>query len=143
MDETTWTRISIICLGLIITAIGLYLPFSFLLSRYDIVLSTIPFFSGVAIMRYGYNYKREKKPVRRQKLDLGSDARKVNFTGLVMFFVGLGFVLLGFYSRSGPLIIGAFLFGFAGFILMILGRIMRFTERENQGSPDSSKSPAS
>jgi hypothetical protein len=141
MDETTGTRISIICLGLILMAIGVYLPF-IRLSMPESFLYLIPFFGGLGIVRYGYNYKRESKPVRRLKLDLGSEAKKVAFTGLVMFFVGLGFISLGFYSSSGPLIIGAFLFGFVGFILMIVGRIMGLTERENQDVPDSSRSTA-
>jgi len=142
MDETTRTRISIICLGLIAIATGVYLTFSSLSSAsgiWDIWLSGIPLFVGLGIIRYGYNFNPENKPVKRQKTVLGSDARKVALTGLVMFFMGLGFISLGFYSHSGPLIIGASLFGFVGFVLMIVGRITGLTERENQDAPDSSR----
>ena len=135
MDETTRTRIGIICLGLIVSAIGVYLIFSYLS---DILLSEIPLLAGIAIIRYGYRHNPENKPVKRQKADWGSDAGKVLLIGLVMFFGGLGFGVLAVYAHNlFFLLLGALGF-IGGFILIILGRIMFLTERKNQDSSDSS-----
>jgi MFS family permease len=135
MDETTRTRISIVCLGLIVSAIGVYLIFSYLS---DILLSGIPLIASLAIIRYGYRYNPENKSVKRQKADLGSDAGKVLLIGMIMFFGGLGFGVLAVYTHNlFFLLLGALGF-IGGFILIILGRIMFLTERKNQDSSDSS-----
>jgi uncharacterized membrane protein HdeD (DUF308 family) len=140
MDETTRTRISIVCLGLIVTAIGIYLMFSYLSAgTWGIWLSGIPALVGLGIIRYGYHYNPKNKPVKRQKADLGSDAGKVFLTGMIMFFGGLGFGVLAVYAHNLIfLLLGALGF-IGGFILSIVGRIMLLTERKKQNSSDSSR----
>jgi uncharacterized membrane protein len=140
MDETTRTRISIVCLGLIVTAIGVYLTFSYLSAgTWGIYLSGIPIFVGLTIIWYGYDYNPKNKPVKRQKPHFGSDTgQKVFLTGIIMFPMGLGLVFLGASELSGSLVIGAFLFSFVGFILIIVGSMMHATERKKQDSSASS-----
>jgi hypothetical protein len=76
--------------------------------------------------------------VKRQKADWGSDAGKVLLIGLIMFFGGLGFGVLALYAHNLIfLLLGALGF-IGGSILIILGRIMLWTERKNQDSSDSS-----
>jgi uncharacterized membrane protein HdeD (DUF308 family) len=143
MDETTRTRISIVCLGLIVTAIGIYLMFSYLSAGYWVIwLSGIPALVGLGIIRYGYRYNPKNKPVKRQKADLRSDAGKVFMTGIIMFLGGLGFGALAVYAHNLIfLLLGALGF-IGGFILTIVGRIMLLTERKKQDSSDSSRPTA-
>lgn len=141
MDEASSTRISIVCLGLIIMAIGLYLTFSYLsvrASAYTLMLSGILIFVGLDIIRYGYNYnpKNKNKPVERQKVYWQSDAGKVLLTGIIMFSMGFVLGFLGAKPVSFSLLVGAFLIGVVGFILILVGGSMLSEERKKQDSSD-------